>query len=696
MLLFAFLLAEENEPPFSYKAWSQMDEIMEQTDSLHSHELFDNIIYERKQEIELYNKFILKDMLNPENFIIETDFIVIDTAFCNSESICLPENFTNASKDTVFKVVPYDITSVDSIFNEMVIESNFKKKYTEKGLYIGTIRIKPINLEYGDKYNNPKKYEHLIITARLTIDIMVDKQVSSDYYKQNVIELITNEEKYLNYCNDCISFTSVDIDSLRAVNEKVKKTISLNREDIYNDSWAVIIGIDKYDNLSNLDYAVADAEAVKDMLINKFDYKEGNVNLLLNEEANRANIVNIISDVSLKARENDRILVFYAGHGETMPLPDGGEMGYLVPIDGNQDNLLASAIPMDDLKRFSNVSKAKHMLFLVDACYGGLAAVGSRGLEPAKTPNYIKKITNIKSRQIITAGGKDEKVFEKSEWGHSAYTKNLLSALEDGYADSNGDGYITADELGDYLSEKVSIDSENQQTPQSRRLTSHEGEFIFIANNMEVNIVNNKTKKSVDDDIKGYKENTYDLIEKIKYPYNLSVVYFANESAIFFHKKLSRKSGFGLGWVQIRDKYPGDYYDINNNIKYTIHEKVDIVAPIGYYHFLSNPEPLFNPVFYFSLGFYNVGLTKSVWRPLVEEDIDISSQTKNFTYIVGMLNQMKLWKHIGVSMGINIYLDYEYSFSKSNPLIEGSQWSYQPVFTLNILDIHNPFKKAKK
>ena len=35
-----------------------------------------------------------------------------------------------------------------------------------------------------------------------------------------------------------------------------------------------------------------------------------------------------------------------------MPLPEGGEMGYLVPIDGNQNNLLASAIPMDDLKRF--------------------------------------------------------------------------------------------------------------------------------------------------------------------------------------------------------------------------------------------------------------------------------------------------------------------------------------------------------
>ena len=131
-----------------------------------------------------------------------------------------------------------------------------------------------------------------------------------------------------------------------------------------------------------------------------------------------------------------------------MPLPDGGEMGYLVPIDGRQENLYASAIPMNDLKDLSNMSKSKHMLFLVDACYGGLAAVGSRSLEPRNTPNYLEKISNIKSRQIITAGGKEEKVFEKSEWGHSAYTKNLLSGLNDELADINEDGYITALELG--------------------------------------------------------------------------------------------------------------------------------------------------------------------------------------------------------------------------------------------------------
>ena len=41
-----------------------------------------------------------------------------------------------------------------------------------------------------------------------------------------------------------------------------------------------------------------------------------------------------------------------------------------------------------------------------------------------------------------------DQVIEKSEWGHSAFTKNLLAGLKDGLADENMDDVITAEELG--------------------------------------------------------------------------------------------------------------------------------------------------------------------------------------------------------------------------------------------------------
>jgi len=173
-------------------------------------------------------------------------------------------------------------------------------------------------------------------------------------------------------------------------------------------------------------------------------------------------------------------------------------MGYLLPVDGNNENLYVSSIGMGELKRISLMSKAKHLLYLVDACYGGLLTIGSRGIDPQTTSNYIDKITEDKARQIITAGGRDEEVMEKSEWGHSAFTKNLIRALKDGKADYSEDGIITAAELGIYLNEKVTIDSENQQTPQYGRMTSQEGEFVFVYSENSAVIKDKSTDAKLD------------------------------------------------------------------------------------------------------------------------------------------------------------------------------------------------------
>ena len=269
--------------------------------------------------------------------------------------------------------------------------------------------------------------------------------------------------------------------------------LALTTEDIYDNSYALIIGIDKYQNVQPLNYAVKDAESIQDILVNTFDFPEDNVTLLKNEEATKQNILKSFSEITKKAEDSDRVLIFFAGHGETMDLPEGGEKGYLIPVEGDSEDLYLTGLPMEELRQIALISRAKHMLYLVDACYGGIAAVGSRGLDSKRTPNYIDKITKDKSRQVITAGGRGEQVIEKPEWGHSAFTLNLKRGLQDSRADYNSDGYITANELGLFLREKVTIDSDNQQTPQYGRMTSQEGEFVFI---------NNKTKIVKDNEIK--------------------------------------------------------------------------------------------------------------------------------------------------------------------------------------------------
>ena len=274
---------------------------------------------------------------------------------------------------------------------------------------------------------------------------------------------------------------------------------SITTEDIYDNSWALIIGIDKYQNVQKLNYAVDDAEAIKEILEDSFHFPSDNISILINEEATKQNILKSFSEITKNAKANDRVLVFFAGHGETMDLPGGGEKGYLIPVEGDAEELYLTSIPMDELREIALMSEAKHMLYLVDACYGGIAAVGSRGLEPQKTSDFINKVAKFQSRQVITAGGRGERVIEKSEWGHSAFTMNLIRGLKDGAADYNADGFITANELGMFLSDKVSTDSENQQTPQYGRMTSQEGEFIFVYSE---NTIINQDVKSVSSDKK--------------------------------------------------------------------------------------------------------------------------------------------------------------------------------------------------
>ena len=276
--------------------------------------------------------------------------------------------------------------------------------------------------------------------------------------------------------------------------------LAITTEDIYDNSYALIIGIDKYENVKNLNYAVADAESIQDILVNTFNFPEGNITLLKNEEANKQAILKAFSDLAKTAENNDRVLIYFAGHGKTLELTEGGERGYLLPVDGNED-LYLSSIGMDELEKLSEMSRAKHMLYLVDACYGGLAAIssrGSRGLDVTSTPNYIEKITRNRGVQIITAGGKDEEVQEKAKWGASAFTLNLKRGLKDRNADMNSDGYITANELGMFLSEKVTIDSDNQQTPQYGRMTSQEGEFVFVYSENTAVIQDKSTDEKLD------------------------------------------------------------------------------------------------------------------------------------------------------------------------------------------------------
>ena len=196
---------------------------------------------------------------------------------------------------------------------------------------------------------------------------------------------------------------------------------------------------------------------------------------LYNENATRTNIISKMeSYIAPRLTKNDRVLIFYAGHGHTKNL-GGKDFGYIVPHDGGGDS--ATYVSMETLQsQATKMGNAKHQLFIMDACYSGLLGTRTGALDENR-PDYLNEITRRTARQIITAGGKNQQVLDGGPDGHSFFTGYMLEGLEKGMADNNGDGYITFSELTSYVIPKA---TNPYQTPSYTMFPGHGlGEFVF-------------------------------------------------------------------------------------------------------------------------------------------------------------------------------------------------------------------------
>ncbi len=251
------------------------------------------------------------------------------------------------------------------------------------------------------------------------------------------------------------------------------KPAELKPGSFYHKSWAIVVGINKYDKWPPLEYAVSDAQAVAKKL-GEIGFDE--VIEILDKEATREHILTVLgSELPKNVGPEDRVLIFFAGHGQTESLLDGKEQGYIIPVDGDITNYFTTAISMQQVREISERIPAKHILYAMDACYSGQGFTRALGVDPAIN-GYIQKITSLRSVQMITAGGKEEQVAELQ--GHGIFTQYFLRGLE-GEADRDNDGVVTASELGAYLMPQVSRASGNLQTPQYGRFDG-EGEMVFI------------------------------------------------------------------------------------------------------------------------------------------------------------------------------------------------------------------------
>jgi hypothetical protein len=256
-------------------------------------------------------------------------------------------------------------------------------------------------------------------------------------------------------------------------------------------NFALVIGVSRYQfhegGLKDLDYAHTDARSITEFLKARSGFKDSDISYLENENATVENVRAAVDLFLERARENDLIFLFIAGHGAQDPFDPRNI--YLILHDSKVTNMPRTALNMAELQAmFINRLRAKRMVILIDACHSGGVDPGQatsvRQLERGENNTfniYAEKLFSGEGRALLTSSDINEISEEGKKWGggHGVFTWAVLEGLR-GIADVNRDRVITTGELFDFVSDKVRQETNARQNPRALPGTNRDFPLIRL------------------------------------------------------------------------------------------------------------------------------------------------------------------------------------------------------------------------
>ena len=259
----------------------------------------------------------------------------------------------------------------------------------------------------------------------------------------------------------------------QAVSSSPNQSASLKPENIKRaasrDAVAIIIGIQNYKRVPKAEFANSDAKEFYEYAIRGLGIKPENIKLLLDEEADELEIVKAFENwLPLQVTKNKTdVFVFYSGHG--LPAPDGKSL-YFLPHGVDKQFIEKTAVSQQEVIAALVASKPKSVTMFIDACYSGQTRSGEMMIAGVR-PLAVKSDVSVypSNFTVISASSNDQYSSSSPELKHGIFSFYLMKGME-GDADGNKDGKITAGEMQDYLSDKVSRQAMSMSRKQDTQL----------------------------------------------------------------------------------------------------------------------------------------------------------------------------------------------------------------------------------
>ncbi|MGH7513767.1 MAG: caspase, EACC1-associated type [Gemmatimonadales bacterium] len=219
---------------------------------------------------------------------------------------------------------------------------------------------------------------------------------------------------------------------------------------------ALIIGNTQYDDpgLAQLRAPTVDveglAELLRDPLIGAFD----EVTPLIDKDSQVLHLAT--ARFFAQKTPDDLLLLYFSGHG----VRDEDGRLYLAVKDTQRDLLHVTSLSAAFISSEMDRTRSRRQVLILDCCYSGAFAEGSKGGGIGASVDTAHAFEGSGyGRVVLTATDATQYAWEgdkvKGEFEGSVFTHHLAEGLRSGKADLDGDGWVTHNELYDYVFQAV-------------------------------------------------------------------------------------------------------------------------------------------------------------------------------------------------------------------------------------------------
>ncbi|MEO5582539.1 MAG: caspase family protein, partial [Saprospiraceae bacterium] len=236
-------------------------------------------------------------------------------------------------------------------------------------------------------------------------------------------------------------------------------------------NYLFAIGINTYQYFTPLLNARKDILDLSQLLVDQYYFEAQNVQLICDEEATKDNIIDQLDGLRRKVKPEDRLLIYYSGHGFT-----DIDRGFWIPVDA-EPNRVSSYIANAEVRDIIQSIKARHILLISDSCFSASLLVRDISSDLVGTA-FMDWERNPSRWAFISGKGV---VSDGKEGENSPFAGGILKHLR-----YNDEDAINILRLADRVNQEIRFNYEQQAEVSPLFQAGHGGgQFVFVKKQTE-------------------------------------------------------------------------------------------------------------------------------------------------------------------------------------------------------------------